>query len=244
MEKYKTLMDSSWLEKLKPALEYTDTTIFPKLKEEREAGKVIYPDQENIFRAFLETPLDDVKVVMLGQNPYHDGSATGIAFDNKRNPSPTKENIKFLKKLSPSLLNVMTEMYENSGENFRGTVRMDYTDSHLGHLPKQGVLLLNSALTVEKGIADSHMDLWQPFTEEVIKVLNEKDNIVWMLFGAFALAFKEKITNPTHKFIITSHPSPFSAHRSLKEYPSFIGSKCFSTCNKYLEGMGLTTINW
>lgn len=107
-----------------------------------------------------------------------------------------------------------------------------------GHLPAQGVLMLNTALTVEEHKAGSHTAMWKPFMDEVFQCLNEKDNIVWIMLGNHAKSYKSIITNPTHKFVEAVHPSPLSANRG------FFGSKIFSRTNQALEGMGLSKINW
>lgn len=244
MEKYKEYFPGEWgplLEENKELL--TDITEQLNFKVGIE-NKVIYPNPTKVFRAFKETPLEDVNVVILGQDPYHDGSAIGLAFDNEKNPVPTKENIRELKKLSPSLLTITKKIYSESGSNYVGEVRMNSTNTHLGHLPSQGVLLINTALTVEQSKPNSHKELWQPFTKKVIEKLNTKDNIVWILWGANALSYKELITNETHRFIVSSHPSPLSVKKPLGKYPSFEDSKPFSTANLYLEEMSKTPIRW
>lgn len=118
---------------------------------------------------------------------------------------------------------------------FKGTI----TDSFLGHLPPQGVLLLNTALTVELNKPGSHIDLWKPFTEEIIKYLNKQDNIVWILWGNYAKGFKDKITNTTHHIIEGTHP----AARPNASIP-FEGGKYFSRCNEFLQSVNLPPITW
>lgn len=217
-----------WTLKAKTAFEMFASTLLPKLSTSAE----FYPEAENIFRAYKECSYDDTKVVLLAQDPYHDGSATGLCFDNI-----IQEKIK----ISPSLRNIQTELREDIGEIIEWE-NSGYGDkmpeSYLGYLPQQGVLMINTALTVEAGKAGSHAQLWEPFTNEIIKSLNEKDNIVWILLGNYAKKYKSLITNKTHRFVEAVHPSPLSAHRG------FFGSKIFSRTNQALTEMGLTNINW
>ena len=185
-----------------------------------------YPETSNMFRALKECSPDNVKVVILGQDPYHDGSATGLAFDNDISQ----------RKQSPSLRNILTEMMHDVGAcNFTA---VKTTGSIFGNLPKQGVLLINTALTVELHKAGSHTDLWKEFTKQLIASLNSKDNIIWILWGNHAKSFKQYITNETHVFIESAHPSPLSATRG------FFGSKPFSKTNEALINLNLSPINW
>jgi len=199
----------SWLLPLGKAFDYVKTDVIPYLKEERERlelenldnpskkAKTIYPSTlSNVFRAFKETPYPTVRVVIIGQDPYHDGSATGCAFDNAKTKKP-----------SPSLRNILKEI----GKEFGKSAADDNVLSYLEHLPSQGVLLLNTALTVESASRGSHLEIWRPFTEEVIKALNKTPDIVWVLWGGKAHKFKELI-NPRHKIVMGAHPSPFSYH--------------------------------
>ena len=122
--------------------------------------------------------------------PYHDGSATGLAFDNKFNQT-----------ISPSLRNILKEIADNEDDNYGEILAARETNSHLEHLPEQGVLLLNTALTVSPGIPGSDLILWKDFTNTIITDLNKLDNIVWILWGAHAKSFKDLITNKTHYII-------------------------------------------
>lgn len=190
-----------------------------------------YPAIENVFRAFSELPVANLKVVILGQDPYHDGSATGLAFDNSLND-----------KISPSLKNILTQLEEYRKENDyeRGANR----ETHLEHLPKQGVLLLNTALTVEKGKPNSHKEQWQEFTENIIVDINGyKDDIVWILWGNNAKTYKKFITNDTHKVIEGTHPSPL-AHRNKNTQHPFFKINYFDETNKILEAKGKNKILW
>lgn len=183
-------------------------------------GKQFYPQHKEIFRAFKECPLDKLKVVIVAQDPYHDGAATGVAFDNLRTN----------KKISPSLRNVLSEMRSDVGTT-------GSEDSYLGHLPAQGVLLINAALTVAPKSPLSHQELWENFSKGVVSKINTKDNIVWVLWGKWAQSLAENITNPTHHIIKGAHPSPYSASK-------FLGGKYFSQVNTWLKSKLLDAIEW
>ena len=184
--------------------------------------KVIFPPYKNIFDALRFTDYDEVKVVILGQDPYHGlGEAHGLSFS-------VKEGVK----MPPSLLNIFKELYSDLG--------IKRTKTDLTDWAKQGVLLLNSIMTVEKDKALSHKDKgWEVFTDEVIKKLNDRiDPVIFILWGNFARSKKVLITNKQHKIIESAHPSPLSASRG------FFGSKPFSKTNKYLKEMKKEEINW
>ena len=184
--------------------------------------KTIFPPYKNIFDALRFTDYDEVKVVILGQDPYHGlGEAHGLSFS-------VREGIK----MPPSLLNIFKELYNDLGIKRTKTDLTDWTN--------QGVLLLNSIMTVEKDKALSHKDKgWEIFTDEIIKKLNErKDPVIFILWGNFARSKKILITNKYHKIVESAHPSPLSASRG------FFGSKPFSKTNKYLKEMGKEEIKW
>ena len=199
---------------------------FLKIKEyvcEEYENKTIYPPRDEIFNAFILTPLSNVKVVILGQDPYHEkGQAHGLAFSTPEGrPIPR------------SLKNIFKEINQE----------YDYPIPSSGCLEswaRQGVFLLNTVLTVEDGNANSHSDCgWQIFTDNVIKILNNQDNsIVFLLWGKQAEKKKELITNPNHLVLITSHPSPFSARRG------FLGSNHFIKTNEFLKEKGMDEIDW
>lgn len=182
--------------------------------------KEIYPKKEDIFNAF-KIPYRDVKVVILGQDPYHgEGEAHGYAFSCLKKPIP------------PSLKNIYKELYSDLG--------IERVDSDLSDWAKSGVLLLNSVLTVEKDKPASHKFVgWEEFTDNVIKKLNEKDDpVVFILWGNFAKGKMKYITNPKHLIISSSHPSPFSVNYG------FLGSKPFSRTNEFLKKNGMEEIEW
>lgn len=184
----------------------------------------VYPNKENIFRCF-SLPLEKVKVVLLGQDPYHDGNAVGLSF------SVEKENI------NPSLKNMFKEM-KNSREN-----------GDLLYLHNQGVLLLNTALTVEKSNPGAHLSLWKNFTELLITFLNNSlPNVIWLLLGAKAEKYIKLGLN-TDNCVISSHPSPLGASKTFKGckgdiYPAFIGSDVFNLVNKKLSAINSIVIVW
>ncbi len=184
--------------------------------------KEIYPKKEDIFNAF-KIPYSDVKVVILGQDPYHgEGEAHGYAFSCLKKPIP------------PSLKNIYKELYSDLG------VEKDMTNGDLTPWANQGVMLLNAGLTVEKDKPNSHKDLgWNKFTDAVISKLNErKDPVVFILWGNFAREKAKLITNPQHLVIESAHPSPFSARNG------FFGSKPFSKTNDFLKKNNKKEINW
>ena len=185
-------------------------------------NKTVFPPYNNIFDALRFTDYDEVKVVILGQDPYHGlGEAHGLSFSVKENvPMP------------PSLQNIFKEL-----ENDLGIKR---TKSDLTDWSKEGVLLLNAIMTVEKDKPLSHKDKgWEIFTDTVISKLNEREEpVIFVLWGSFARSKKELITNKNHKIIESVHPSPLSAHRG------FFGSKPFSKINNYLSDMDKNQIKW
>lgn len=187
------------------------------------ARKTIYPSKKEVFRAFRYTPYKNVKVVILGQDPYHgEGQAEGLSFSVPKG----------IKK-PPSLVNIFKELESDLG------CKMPNTGS-LVPWAKQGVLLLNTVLTVIKDQAASHKDIgWEVFTDEVIKKINEKEEpVVFILWGSYARSKKKYITNPKHLVIESAHPSPLSA------YNGFFGSKPFSKTNEFLIKNNLKPINW
>lgn len=185
--------------------------------------KIIFPPKAQVFRAF-STDLNDVKVVILGQDPYHTpGVADGLAFSIS-----AKNNY-----MPPSLINIYKEIDADLGFHVNKS-------GNLSAWQKQGVLLLNNVLTVEAHKAGSHRGKgWEEFTEAVIKYLNaERENLVFILWGRDARNKKKLINTSKHLVLESAHPSPLSA------YNGFFGSKPFSKCNAYLEEHGKTGIDW
>lgn len=186
-------------------------------------NEIVYPSRENIFSAFHFTPLEEVKVIILGQDPYHGpDQANGLSFSVPRNV-----------KSPPSLKNILKELHSEFPTN-------QTTDGDLTHWAKQGVLLLNTSLTVRAGKAGSHQKKgWEKFTDEVIKKLNQKkENLVFILWGAHAQKKIKLIDTQKHFIIQSVHPSPLSSYRG------FFGSKPFSKTNTYLKSVGKTEIEW
>lgn len=205
----------SWVFPIDEALTIFMDVIAPQLRGLRDnEEKEIVPSESVVFRALKECPFDALRVVVLGQDPYHTrGLATGLAFDaSTGNPKP------------PSLKNILKELSEDLGESY---VFYKAKSSYLEHLPPQGVLLLNTALTTQVGQPAAHANIWKPFSEALVKALQRKNNLVWLLWGEHAKKFKKLITNPTHKIVEGAHPSPFSYHL-------FKGGKYFSKVNDYL----------
>lgn len=184
--------------------------------------KIVYPEYKNIFNALRYTDYDEVKVVILGQDPYHgEKEAHGLSFSVQEGvPMP------------PSLQNIFKELEEDIG------VKRNCSD--LTDWAKNGVLLLNSIMTVVKDRPLSHKEKgWEIFTDHIIKMLSEREQpIVFILWGSYARSKKVLITNPKHKIIESVHPSPLSAYRG------FFGSKPFSKTNEFLESVYGKGINW
>lgn len=193
------------------------------LLEEKQAGKHIFPKGSEYFRALNLTPIDQVRVVILGQDPYHGaGQAHGLCFSVQPGV-----------RIPPSLLNIYKEM-----ESDLGTPRANH--GFLDHWARQGVLLLNSVLTVEESRAGSHQGKgWERFTDRIIHtVAEEREHVVFILWGAYAQK-KVAFVDPKRHLVLKSvHPSPLSAHNG------FFGSKPFSKTNAYLQSHGLEPIDW
>ncbi len=186
-------------------------------------SRTVYPDMYDIFNALRYTSYNDVKVVIIGQDPYHGpGQAHGLSFSVKKGVEPP-----------PSLKNIFKEIHDELGIEFPG-------HGQLTHWAEQGVLLLNAVLTVRAGEANSHKGAgWELFTDRVIQLLNErKKPMAFLLWGANARQKKAFITNPAHKIFESVHPSPLSA------YNGFFGCGHFSGANAFLESVGQTGIDW
>lgn len=217
-------MHATWLEQIQGEFE---KDYMKKLREfliaEKQQHKTIYPHSKNTFAAFNATPFDQIKVVILGQDPYHGpGQAHGLCFS-------VQEGIP----LPPSLINIYKEIQSDLG----------ITMSRSGLLEpwaKQGVFLLNSTLTVAASQAGSHQGKgWEEFTDRAIALLNEqKEHLVFMLWGSYAQKKGAFIDKNKHLVLKAPHPSPLSAHRG------FFGCKHFSQANAYLEQHGQTAIDW
>ena len=212
----------TWTEILEPIknTEYFED-LWQKVKEEYASDKC-FPPKNQIFRALELTPFDEVKVVIIGQDPYHnDFQANGLCFSVSETVAAP-----------PSLKNIFTELKDDLG--------IERTKKELDDWAQQGVLLLNATLTVRAHSPNSHKDLgWEKFTNFIIKAISErKENVVFVLWGAFAQKKEEFIDSSKHFIIKSAHPSPFSVYRG------FFGSKPFSKINDYLKSKNSETISW
>lgn len=217
-------IEESWKEKLSEEFEkqyFKDLIQF--LKDEKSQNTVFYPKGNEIFKAFELTPFDEVKVIILGQDPYHGpGQAHGLCFSVPDGVTPP-----------PSLVNIFKEISSD----------LEIEKPQTGNLTtwaKQGVLLLNATLTVRANQAGSHQGKgWEIFTDSVIKTLsNEKDNLVFLLWGNYAQNKASLIDSAKHLILKAVHPSPLSAHRG------FLGCKHFSQTNNWLFSKNLNKIDW
>jgi len=199
------------------------------LKAEQRGGAVIYPPNDQWFNAFLYTPFGDIKVVIVGQDPYHgEGQAHGLSFS-------VPDGIK----IPPSLRNIYKELSRDLGMNIPAS-------GNLEAWAKQGVLLLNASLTVRSTEANSHSKQgWLTFTNACIKYINEhKQGVVFLAWGRFAHGVCAVVDTSKHCVIKTSHPSPLGASKTGKDFSAFMGSGCFSLANDYLKKVGKQPIHW
>lgn len=217
-------IEPSWKQHLLPEFQQPYmTTLREFLLEQKKAGKVIFPKGEEYFNAFNLTPFDQVKVVIIGQDPYHGpGQAHGLCFSVQDGVA-----------LPPSLQNIYKEIHADLG------LRIPKT-GNLTHWAQQGVLLLNAVLTVEQSKAAAHQGKgWELFTDAAIRELNEqREGIVFLLWGSYAQKKGQIIDPKKHCVLKTVHPSPLSAYRG------FFGCKHFSKANAYLESIGAKPIDW
>ncbi len=193
------------------------------IKTEKSQGKIIYPPGSLIFNAFNITPFDKVKVVILGQDPYHGpGQAHGLCFSVQNGVPPP-----------PSLINIFKELHDDTGVPVPN-------HGNLTHWAEQGVFLLNASLTVRAGEPMSHSKIgWADFTDAVIKKVSaEKEHVVFILWGKFAQEKRILIDENKHCILRAAHPSPLSANAG------FFGCKHFSKTNEYLVSKGIDPINW
>lgn len=198
--------------------------ILQQVQHERAQGKIVYPPQKEVFSAFALTEFSAVKVVILGQDPYHGpNQAHGLAFSVKPGVAPP-----------PSLVN----MYKELAQDIEGFQIPPH--GYLIDWAKQGVLLLNTVLTVEQGKAHSHANFgWETFTDKVIAQLNQhRENLVFLLWGSHAQRKGQFIDRRRHCVLTAPHPSPLSAHRG------FLGCRHFSQANHYLNAHGIAPIEW
>lgn len=211
--------------------------LFEEIKEKDYAKKIntilnqeyaahtIFPPRNMMFNAFKYTPLKEVKVVIIGQDPYHeDHQAMGLSFSVPKGVA-----------LPPSLINIFKEIENNFG------YKMNYSNGDLTYLAKQGVLLLNTILTVRKSIPLSHQKIgYDLFAQDILKTIDEQNQpIVFLLWGNYARGLKKYLHNPNHLILESTHPSPLSANRG-----GFFNQNHFLKANNYLVSHGLKPINW
>ena len=216
-------IQNDWLAPLSPEFKKPYyANLYKKIREEY-ASTQIFPPSDEIFTAFELTPLAEVKVVIIGQDPYHgDGQAHGLCFSVK----PDIET-------PPSLVNIYKELNSDLGCYIPN-------NGYLTKWAKQGVLMLNTVLTVRAHQANSHRGIgWEEFTDAAIRILNEQDRpIVYLLWGKPAQMKKSMLNNSKHLILESPHPSPLSAHAG------FFGNHHFSKCNEFLKSHGMSEINW
>lgn len=217
------ILKNDWAPYLQDEFEKPYYQQLRKFLVEEYNTRFIYPDKYDIFNALHYTSFADTKVVILGQDPYHGpGQAHGLSFSVKPGIKPP-----------PSLQNIFKELQSDLGCYIPN-------NGHLVKWAEQGVLLLNTVLTVRAETPNSHKNMgWENFTDKVIETLNQKETpVVFLLWGTHAQKKAELITNKKHYLIKTPHPSPLSAHRG------FLGSKPFSRTNQFLQANGLGEIDW
>ena len=219
----KPKIDQSWLDVIgdefkKPYME----SLRSFLLNEKSKGSVIFPPSDQIFEALYKTSLHDTKVVIIGQDPYHNiGQANGLSFS-------VNQGIK----IPPSLSNIFKELRDDLGCEISN-------NGNLQNWAKQGVLLLNSILSVEEGKPGSHANKgWEIFTDSLIEELNKRINLVFILWGNYALKKGTRIDGNKHLILRSPHPSPLSSHKG------FFGCKHFSKTNNYLTKKGKIPIDW
>lgn len=221
---FKSHLPDEWFTHLEPEFnkDYMKA-LLSFLSSEVERGAIVYPENENIFCALKATPLNMVKVVIIGQDPYHGpGQAHGLSF-----------SVRSGVKTPPSLKNIFKEISSNFSEPIR-------ENGYLIDWAKDGVLLLNSVLTVEATKAGSHQKKgWEKFTDKIVEVINnELDNVVFLLWGKHAHKKGSNIDPKKHLILKSVHPSPLSAHRG------FFGCEHFKRTNKFLESVGKSPVKW
>lgn len=217
-------IEPSWKEVLKDEFSkpYFQQIVL-HIKTEKSQGKIIYPPGKFIFNAFNTTPVDKVKVVILGQDPYHGpGQAHGLCFSVQNGVPPP-----------PSLINIFKELHDDIGIE-------PPNHGNLTHWAQQGVFLLNASLTVRAGEPMSHAKIgWATFTDTVIRKISDlKDHVVFILWGKFAQEKKVLIDETKHLILKAAHPSPLSAHAG------FLGCRHFSKANEWLISKGIDPVDW
>jgi uracil-DNA glycosylase len=217
------LLYTDWHDHLHTALQTKSFNDTLEKVDVAYATTVVYPAKENIFSAFTATSFSSTKVVIIGQDPYHQpDQAHGLSF-----------SVSKTEKIPPSLRNIFSEIKHDIGH-------LSNTSGNLSHWAAQGVLLLNTTLTVEENLPGSHHQIgWEQFTSDVIHTLSSKKRyLVFMLWGAKAQKLSSLLNENNHLILSTTHPSPLSAHRG------FMGCNHFSKCNNYLKSKNILPIDW
>ncbi len=216
-------IEASWLQALGAEFDKNYMQVLKEfLSNEKQEGHVVYPPGAQIFTAFNSTPISEVRVVILGQDPYHGpGQAHGLSFSVRQGTA-----------LPPSLKNIYREL--------KSDLKVDNNSGDLSPWAEQGVLLLNSVLTVRKNLAASHRGQgWEQFTDAIIQLINDQcSHVVFMLWGSYAQKKGQVIDSDKHLVLTAPHPSPLSAHRG------FLGCRHFSQANNYLIQHHNIEINW
>ena len=224
-------IEAQWLTKLSPFIDSEQfDNIIEGIRDSKTKGKRIAPDSKDLFKAFLLCPYNELKVILIAQDPYH-------TFLNNK---PVAEGLAFSSAnglyCPPSLKNIIKEVERDIYNGFDIHVSSEYS---LRRWAIQGVLLLNTSLTVEESTPGSHIKLWKPFTEYIFKILNENNSgLIFMLWGNEAQKYEELINTNLHYIIEAGHPSP------LNTKLPFVGNGCFSKCNKILEKNNNIKIIW
>ncbi len=217
-------IEKSWKKVLQPYFETREWKQLSDFVRDEYLTKTVFPHPKNVFNAFNSTPFDKVKVVIIGQDPYHNpGQAHGLCFSVQDGVTPP-----------PSLKNIYKELDSDLD------IKKDFTKGNLTNWANQGVLLINSVLTVRKNEAGSHANKgWEQFTDEVIRQLSDKkENLVFLLWGNYAKQKGTVIDRSKHLVLEAAHPSPFSANNG------FFGCKHFSQTNNYLKKHNKQKIDW
>ncbi len=199
------------------------------LRSEIKSGAVVYPPKDQWFNAFLFAPFDEIKVVIVGQDPYHgEGQAHGLSFSVPDGVA-----------IPPSLRNIYKELHRDLGVTIPSS-------GNLEAWARQGVLLLNASLTVRAAEANSHSKQgWLKFTNACIRQINEqRQGVVFLAWGRFAHEVCSVVDSTKHCVIKTSHPSPLGASKTGRDFSAFLGSGCFSAANEYLNAQGKPVITW
>ena len=197
-----------------------------KREEYSKSNLQIFPSNDYIFRSLNYFDINETKVVIIGQDPYHGlNQSTGLAFGINNGV-----------KIPPALRNIKNEL--------KSDLNIELVDQTLEKWAKQGVLLLNASLTVVQGKPNSNMNLWNIYTKNLINELNKLDNLIFVAWGAFAHNKIKNIDQTRHKLVISSHPSPLSSTKNYGDFPCFNGSKPFSKINNMLKELGKEEIEW